>query len=101
MGRRGEDRGHFLELKYFYNFTFQMSTAETNQIKLNLIEWINRLSDTDVISFLDGLRNSRTKNDWWDELSEVQKKQIMAGLNDVEKGNMHSSKEFWEKIKNA
>jgi hypothetical protein len=41
-----------------------VSTAELNSIKLNLIAWINQLSDADVIGFLDGLRISRAKTDW-------------------------------------
>lgn len=51
-----------------------MSIADLNGIKLNLISWINQLSDKDVISFLDGLRLSRANEDWWNELSEVHKK---------------------------
>jgi hypothetical protein len=30
-----------------------MSTAELNKTKLDLIAWINRLSDENVIAFLD------------------------------------------------
>ena len=71
-----------------------MSTAELNGIKLNLISWINQLSDSDLISFLDGLRVSRTKSDWWEELSISQKKQILAGLKDADDGKVMNSKEF-------
>lgn len=78
-----------------------MSTAELNQIKLNLIAWINRISDADLISFLDGIRSSRSKGDWWDELSEKQKKIILAGLKDAEDGNVISSTQFWKKLKDA
>ncbi|MBN8702318.1 MAG: hypothetical protein J0M08_04590 [Bacteroidetes bacterium] len=51
-----------------------MSTAELNKTKLNLIAWINQLSDVDVLSFLDGLKSSKSKTDWWSELSAQQKK---------------------------
>ncbi|MDP2363877.1 MAG: hypothetical protein Q8M94_08925 [Ignavibacteria bacterium] len=78
-----------------------MSTAEINEIKLNLISWINRISDSDLISFLEGIRNSRSKGDWWDELSAEQKKIIQSGLFDAEKGNLVSSRQFWKKLKNA
>lgn len=57
-----------------------MSAAELNGIKLDLIAWINQLSDVDVISFFDGLRKSRIKEDWWDELSETQKKANSFGI---------------------
>ena len=78
-----------------------MSTAEINGIKLNLISWINQLSDKDVISFLDGIRLSRTKEDWWDELSAAQKKQILSGIKDADNGKIIGSKDFWKKLKNA
>ncbi len=78
-----------------------MSAAEINGIKLNLIAWINQLSDTELITFLDGIRASRAKNDWWDELSDKQKKQILAGIKDADTGKLSSSKEFWNKLKDA
>jgi len=78
-----------------------MSTAELNEIKLNLIAWINQLSDTDIISFLEGIRNSWSKSDWWDELSSGQKKVVLAGLKDAKEGKLISSGEFWKRLKNA
>jgi hypothetical protein len=78
-----------------------MSVAELNGIKLNLIAWINQLSDADLITFLDGIRVSRTKEDWWDELSDKQKRQVLAGIKDADKGKISSAKEFWNKLKNA
>lgn len=78
-----------------------MSAAEINGIKLNLIAWINQLSDKDLITFLDGIRASRAKDDWWDELSAKQKKQILAGIKDADMGKLSPSKEFWNKLKDA
>jgi len=78
-----------------------MSTAELNGIKLDLIGWINQLSDTDLIQFLDGLRISREKNDWWEELTATQKKQILAGVKDADDGKVMDSKKFWKNLHNA
>ena len=78
-----------------------MSTAELNSIKLNLIAWINQLSDADVIGFLDGLRISRAKTDWWEELSSAQQKEILSGMKDTEDGKVMDSSRFWENLKNA
>jgi hypothetical protein len=78
-----------------------MSTAELNSIKLDLIAWINQLSDADLIGFLDGLRISRTKTDWWKELSSSQQKEILEGLKDAEDGKVMDSTNFWENLKNA
>lgn len=78
-----------------------MSTAELNGIKLNLISWINQLSDKELISFLDGIRLSRANEDWWNELSTAQKKQILSGIKDADEGKVIDSKDFWKKIKNV
>jgi len=78
-----------------------MSAAELKGIKLNLIDWINQLSDADLIIFLDGLRISRAKTDWWEELSVGQQKQVLAGLHDAENNKMMDSKDFWKRLSNA
>jgi hypothetical protein len=78
-----------------------MSTAELNQTKLDLIAWINRLSDENMIAFLDGLKRSKSTGDWWDELSENQQKKVRNGLDDIESGKVMSSAQFWEELKNG
>ena len=78
-----------------------MSAAELKGIKLNLIDWINQLSDADLITFLDGLRISRAKTDWWKELSVGQQKQVLAGLQDAENNKLMDSKDFWQRLSNA
>lgn len=78
-----------------------MSTAELNQKKLELIAWINRLTDEHIIEFLDGLKSSKSGDDWWDELSISQKRLLQKGLDDIDKGNVVSSSEFWNKLKNG
>ena len=78
-----------------------MSTAELNKMKLDLIAWINKLSDENMIEFLDGLKRSKSKSDWWDGLSESQKKMLQNGLDDVENGNVISSDQFWKDLKNG
>ena len=78
-----------------------MSTAELNKKKLDLIAWINKLSDENIIEFLDGLKGSKSKGDWWDELSENQQKMLQRGIDDVEHGNVISSTQFWDELKNG
>lgn len=76
-----------------------MSTAELNKKKLELIAWINRLSDENTIEFLEGLKMSKSKVDWWDELSTNQQKMIQTGLADIDKGNVISSAQFWKELR--
>jgi hypothetical protein len=77
-----------------------MSTAELNRKKLDLIAWINRLSDENTIEFLYGLKKSKSKNDWWDELSENQKEILQNGIDEIDNSNVISSTEFWKELKN-
>ena len=78
-----------------------MSTAELKQIKINLVTWINQLSDNDLINFLEGVRISSANTDWWEGLSTDQKKQILSGMKDADEGKVMESKEFWESLTNA
>lgn len=78
-----------------------MSTAEINKIKLNLIAWINQLADVELLSFLDGLKSSNSKEDWWDQLSEDQQNIILKGIKDADNGNIINSKQFWNKLTDA
>ena len=78
-----------------------MSVAEIKKTKLDLIAWIEGLSDTNMLTFLDGLRNSKPGKDWWDDLTEGQQHHINEGLADAENGHIVSSKVFWNKLKNG
>jgi len=77
-----------------------MSTAELNGIKLDLIDWIINISDADLIVFLDGLRVSTNKKDWWMDLSDADKKHIEEGIKDADEGRVMDSKTFWERLRN-
>ncbi|MFC2110950.1 hypothetical protein ACFLQ5_00705 [Bacteroidota bacterium] len=67
--------------------------------KIKLIEWITKIQDFSTIETLIKIRN-KNPNDWWDELSELEKNEIQLGLNDIEKGDTidHSEvKKLYEK----
>ena len=58
-------------------------------IKLELIEWLTKLDDDETIQYLKIVKDSKDKHsDWWDELSEEQKKGLQRGLNDIDQGNV-------------
>jgi predicted transcriptional regulator len=78
-----------------------MSAAELYKAKLDLIAWINQLSDVKMIEFLEGLRASEMKTDGWDDLPESHKARIEKGLEAMERGEVLSSEEFWKRLKNA
>ena len=80
---------------------FIMSVAEVQETKSNLKEWIDEMSDTTMLFMLDGLRNLNASKFSWDDLSEFQKHEINAGLDDIEHGRVMSPEEFWGQLKNG
>jgi len=78
-----------------------MSVAEIKKTKSDLIAWIESLSDVNMLTVLSGLKDSREDRDWWDDLTENQKKHINEGLADAENGRVMSSEVFWNKLKNG
>ena len=64
--------------------------------KLELIQWLTTLEDSSLIQKIMDLRKSQTQ-DWWDEISESEKRSIEQGLMDAEKGKLKPNSEA-EKI---
>ncbi|MCE2769690.1 MAG: hypothetical protein LW711_06835 [Saprospiraceae bacterium] len=79
----------------------EMQISELNKKKLDLIDWINQLSDKNTIELLDNLKSASSKDDWWDELSDNEQKKLQNGMNDIKKGNVISSAQFWKELKNV
>jgi len=78
-----------------------MQISELNKKKLDLIDWINQLSDKNTIELLNNLKSASSKDDWWDELSDNEQKKLQNGMNDIKKGNVISSAQFWKELKNV
>ena len=67
--------------------------------KIDLIQWLTTIEDSSVIQKIMELRNTERK-DWWNEISDVEKKSIELGISDADKGNLkpHSeAKKIYEK----
>lgn len=54
--------------------------------KLKLIEWITKIQDFKTIEKVLEIQKE-TPYDWWDELTDYEKKEIESGLADIEQGN--------------
>ncbi len=59
-------------------------------IKLELIEWLSKLEDDETINYLKIVKESRSSDDWWNDLTDIQKEGIERGLRDIDKGNTTS-----------
>jgi len=58
-------------------------------IKIELIEWISKLEDEEIINYLKVYKDSNVScNDWWNNLTDEQKSEIEQGLKDVDEGRV-------------
>ncbi|MBZ0243726.1 MAG: hypothetical protein K8F24_10960 [Bacteroidales bacterium] len=67
-------------------------------IKLELIEWLAKLNDIDILNYLKVVKDSRADNkDWWNDLTEQQKLGIQKGLQDIDEGRVVSHNDVKKK----
>ncbi len=67
-------------------------------IKLELIEWLSNLQDSETIEYLKFVKDSDSKeNDWWHDLSNEDKAGIERGLADADAGRVVSQEEVKKK----
>ncbi len=55
--------------------------------KIELIQWLTTLDDSALIKQLLELRKKDTQ-DWWNEISEEEKKSIERGISDAKNGKL-------------
>lgn len=75
-----------------------MNTQILNE-KLELIQWLSTLEDTSIIKKLVQFRKDETK-DWWDSISEEEKKSIEKGILEADNNELkpHSeARKIYEK----
>ena len=65
--------------------------------KLDIIEWLLHLQDANVLKQIEILRKSEA--DWWDEISERERKAIDEGLDEIVKGKVVTHTEVMRKVK--
>ncbi len=66
--------------------------------KVELIEWLTRLQDKDLIKKVEGLRKE-AEADWWDSLTPEQKEDIEAGVADLDAGRKKDFKKVVSKYR--
>lgn len=55
--------------------------------KIELIQWLTTLEDNSVIQKIIDLRKSET-TDWWNDISDAEKKSINIGIADADNGKL-------------
>ena len=80
-----------------------MGTAELNNTKKELVGWIQSLTDDSILSLLSSVKlSSEGKSiDWWEELTESDRVNILSGIRDYQQGEIMKSNEFWNGLTNG
>ena len=67
-------------------------------IKLELIEWLIKLNDSDTLEYLKIVKDARSENkDWWNDLTNQQRIGIQRGLKDIDEGRVVSHSDVKKK----
>ncbi|HPJ52467.1 MAG: hypothetical protein KDB77_09665 [Flavobacteriales bacterium] len=69
----------------------------TESLRHELIEWIGRLNDADLLRSLLGIKHAVDRTDWAEDLSEEERRSIERGLADLEAGRSASGRAFWSR----
>lgn len=80
-----------------------MSTTELNKTRKELVGWIESLTDNSILGLLNSVKlSSEGKSaDWWEELTESDRVNILSGIRDYQQGDTMNSKEFWNGLDNG
>ncbi len=80
-----------------------MSTAELNNTRKELVGWIKSLTNDSILGLLNSVKlSSEGKTaDWWEDLTESDKDNILLGIKDFQDGKTMNSKEFWNGLTNG
>lgn len=82
-----------MKFYYFYK-NFEKTSIDINiqNKKLELIQWVSTLEDLSIINKIFELKKEKT--DWWNEISDAEKKSIEKGLEDADAGRVVSHEDF-------
>lgn len=65
--------------------------------KINLINWLSTIQEEDILNQVEKIQKERS--DWWDTISNEDKKAINEGLEQLEKGEYLTHSQVRSKIK--
>ena len=68
---------------------------KSENIKIELIEWLTRLEDNSILTSLLQFKKSTESGDWANDLSQEQVESLKRGLSDLENNKIIPSKDFW------
>jgi|SRR6056297_1844855 len=60
--------------------------------KLELIQWLSTIDNPSIIEKIMAIRDNQ-KEDWWDNISALEKESIEKGIEDADAGNLKNHKQ--------
>ena len=74
-----------------------------NNTRKELVGWIESLTDDSILGLLNSVKlSSEGKTaDWWEELTESDRVNILSGIRDYQRGDTMVSKDFWNGLTNG
>lgn len=80
-----------------------MDTTELKNTKKELVTWVKPLQDDTVLGLLNSVKLSSEgkSSDWWEELTDKDRNNILNGIKDYQEGRTVTSKEFWNGLTNG
>ena len=58
--------------------------------KLELIQWLSTIEDLKFLEKISDLILSEQKKDWWNEISDIERKAIEKGIEQADAGKLNS-----------
>ena len=71
------------------------------ELRADLHNMIDKITDSNILNAVKILLSSKSlsKDDWWDKISDEERKEIPQGMKDVEEGNVTPHEEVMAKYK--
>ena len=67
-------------------------------MKMELMEWLSKLDDRQILTSLLQFKKSTESVDWSDNLTKEQIESLNRGLSEMAQGKVVSSDDFWNSI---
>ena len=64
--------------------------------KSEILNWVQNIKDVRLLKSLMSLKQSYSSNNWWEELTSADKRDIELGEKDLREGRTLTDQEFWE-----
>jgi len=68
-----------------------------NIVKEEIVEWILRHKNRELLEALRQIKEASEANNWFDDLNEDEKESLQKGQRDHQEGNVMNSTQFWDK----